>query len=108
MGYTTEEKHLEDQILDLFEDLKKHGHPIYWEHRSGQGGFQYKKGVPDFFVVYDGLHIEIETKGTDGKQSTLQRKFQWKCETVYHIPYCCPHSYQEFLDFFLPYTKSEE
>ena len=108
MGYTTDEQALTDKILKYFEELKDRGHPIYWEHRSGQGGFGYKKGAPDFFVVYDGLHIEVEVKGVDGRQSTMQQKFQWKCEQIYHIPYCCPHTWEEFITFITPYIKEEQ
>ena len=105
MGYTTDESKLTKDILTYFEELKNQGHPIYWEHRSGQGGLGYKKGAPDFFAVYNGIHIEIECKGSDGKQSAMQRKFQWKCETIYNIHYCCPHSFAEFLEFFSQFTK---
>jgi len=105
MGYSTEEQRLTKKILEYFEKLKDRGLPIYWEHRSGQGGLGYKKGLPDFFAVYDGQHLEIECKGSRGKQSTLQRKFQWKCETIYHIPYCCPHSFEEFIAFISNYIK---
>ena len=105
MGYTTDEQALTKKILDYFEDLKKRGYPLYWEHRSGQGGLGYKKGLPDFFAVYNGVHLEIEVKGQEGKQSAMQQKFQWKCETIYHIPYCCPHNWDEFIAFISQYIK---
>ena len=101
MGYTTDEAKVTNDILTYLENLKKFDHPIYWEHRSGQGGFGYKKGTPDLFIVYNGLHLEVEIKGAFGKRSSSQDKFKWKCETIWHIPYCCPHSLEEFVDWFL-------
>ena len=57
MAYRTEESSLMDKILDWLDAKQKEGAPLFWEHRSGSGGFNYKKGVPDLYVVASGHHI---------------------------------------------------
>ena len=102
MGYKTAEADLTDQVVDYLELLHMRGVPIYWEHRSGSGGFSYKKGTPDFFVVIRGLHIECELKAPHGKLSTMQEKFKWRCETEWEMLYVCPKSIEEFIKFIEP------
>lgn len=93
------------KITAYLDDLIKRGLPIYYEHRSGQGGYSYKKGVPDFFVVINGTHIEVETKYGDNERSTMQDKWKWRCEKQWLIPYCCPYTFEEFKEFIDPYIK---
>lgn len=105
MAYRTEESSLMDKILDWLDAKSKEGAPLYWEHRSGSGGFSYKKGVPDLYVVASGHHIEIETKAPSGRLSAMQEKFRWRCISQWHIPHLVPRTLKEvteFIEAFLP------
>ena len=99
MSRKTGEAKLTDKVEAYLDDLQKRGLPLFYEHRSGAGGFAYKKGSPDFFVVINGIHIEVELKAPDGKRSTMQDKFKWRCENEWHIPYCCPRTLEEFKQY---------
>ncbi len=105
MSRQTGEAKLTKQILEFLDEAQKRGLPVFFEHRSGSGGFNYKKGIPDLYVVVDGVHIELELKTTEGKRSAMQDKFKYRCEQIWHIPYCCPHSFEEFIEFIDPYIK---
>ena len=87
MSYKTREASLTQKVEEYLDSLQEEGLPLYYEHRSGSGGYGYKKGIPDFFIVIDGIHIECELKAEDGKLSTMQEKWRWRCQTKYHIPY---------------------
>ena len=108
MAYETSEQKLTRQILAYLKELSEKGAPLYWEHRSGQGGFGYKKGLPDLFLVLAGEHLEVELKGEKGKRSAAQDKFAWKCRDVYGIRYCCPHDFGEFLRWIEPILEEKE
>ena len=99
MGYKTGEASLTEKVIEYLDQLKKEGLPLYYEHRSGSGGFNYKKGVPDFFIVLNGVHIECELKTLTGKLSTMQEKFKWRCAVEWHMLYCCPRTIKEFKEF---------
>lgn len=84
-----------NDCLNYLTKLEKEGKPIYHEHRSGSVGFSVKKGIPDLFVVINGIHIECELKTPVGKRSTMQEKY----EVIFKskgIKYICPHSFDEF------------
>lgn len=98
MAYTTREGHLTEQCIKYLKSLESQGVPIYWEHRSGTGGFSYKKGIPDLFVVINGIHIEVELKAKNGKRSSMQDKWAYKF-SILHIHYVCPHSLNEFVEY---------
>lgn len=100
MAYTTGETKLTKEVIKFLDDQIKGGAPVFYEHRSGSGGFNYKKGIPDLYVVVAGVHLEIELKTVDGKRSTMQDKFKWRCENQWQIPYCCPRTFEEFKKFF--------
>ena len=100
MGYTTAETKVAKDVLKYLDELIKGGAPLFYEHRSGSGGLNYKKGIPDFYIVINGMHVEVELKAADGHLSTMQEKFKYRCEKIWHIPYCCPHSLEEFKKFF--------
>ena len=70
----TPERKVKKKLIDYIEGLKKSGIPIYYEPRSA-GGFTYRKGLPDLWIVYCGRHIEIEVKAPGGVQSTMQIKW---------------------------------
>ena len=100
MSYSTPEGNVQESIINFLEALEKSGSPLFYEIRTGQGGFGYKKGRSDLFIVYKGRHAEIEVKAPDGKRSTMQDKWKWKCESIYKVDYCCPTSFEEFMDWF--------
>lgn len=104
MSNTTEESKLTEKLLSRIDELIKKGYPLYWEHRSGSGGFNYRKGVADLFLVVNGTHIEIELKAKKGKRSTAQEKFAYKCQ-LRNIPYICSNDLEELKSYikkFLP------
>ena len=47
----------------------------YWERRNA-AGFNYKKGIPDLWCLYKGVHYEIETKDPNGDTSVMQDKYK--------------------------------
>ena len=94
MSRTTKETKLAKDLLNWFDELIEQGKPIYYEHRSGSGGFNYHRGVPDLFIVIGETHIECELKAPDGKLSGDQEKFRWKCERR-GTPYLCPRTLDE-------------
>lgn len=105
MAYVTLETAIANKLIAWLKEKEKEGAPLTWEHRSGSGGFGYKKGVPDFYVVVDGRHLEIELKAPNGRLSPMQEKFKWRCETQWNIPYLSPRSAEEaiaFVESFLP------
>lgn len=105
MAYRTPESSLADKCLAWLKKRKEEGAPLYWEHRSGSGGFNYKEGVPDLFVVANGRHLEIELKAPKGKLSAMQEKFRYRCWKEWNIPHLVPKDIETFASFvesFLP------
>lgn len=105
MAYSTLETAIANKVLAWLKQKSKEGAPLFWEHRSGSGGFSYKKGVPDLYVVVNGRHLEIELKTPTGRLSPMQEKFKWRCESEWNMPYLCPRSAEEAIEFvssFLP------
>lgn len=83
----TPEKEVQNQILNYLEELKDSGAPIFYERRQS-GGVNYKKGIPDIYIVINGIHIEVECKRVNGKLSVMQEKFREmcdKCNIIYYI-----------------------
>lgn len=98
MSRKTEEGKVQQSIIDYVNYLYDLGHPIFYERRQA-GGFNYKKGRPDLFVVYNGIHIEIEVKKPGGKQSSMQTKFENKCKEKYNCLYLCVDDLSQFVKF---------
>lgn len=67
----TPEKMIQSKIIAYLSKLADEGHPIFYERRQA-GGFSYKKGLPDIYVVYNGKHIEVEVKQPGGQLSPMQ------------------------------------
>ena len=70
----TPEKEVQNQIVAYFKKLNDAGINNYVERRQA-GGFSYKMGLPDLFVVIFGKHIEIEVKRPGGKPRATQEKW---------------------------------
>jgi hypothetical protein len=95
---------ISDKCLNYLDQLKKEGYPLFYEHRSGSGGFNYKKGIPDMYIVIGVIHIECEMKTPYGHLSTMQVK--WRDRLIKNgTPYINPRSFEEFktfIDSYLP------
>lgn len=57
---------------------------IFFEKRQA-GGFQYRKGIPDLYFVFNHEHIEIEIKDPNGSPSPMQLAWQRKFKELYKI-----------------------
>lgn len=71
----TPEGKVKKKLINYIKDLQQAGEKIYYEPREA-GGYTYRKGQPDYWMVYDGRHIEIEVKAPGGEQSAMQIKWQ--------------------------------
>ena len=91
----TPERNVKNKINDYIKSLQKQKIKIYSEPRI-VGGYTYKKGVPDIWVVLNGRHIEFEIKREDGGiLSTMQLQYQ-KYFTDLGIPCYTVNSLDEF------------
>ena len=77
----TPEKLVQNKIIKYLKELRKKGYPCYVERRQA-GGYSYKKGIADLYVVYNGIHIEIEVKKVGGKLSPMQEKWKEECNEL--------------------------
>lgn len=93
----TLEKKVQNSIINYLKKLKENDEPLFFERRQA-GGFSYKKGIPDLYAVYYGLHIEIEVKKVGGKLSTMQEKFKDMCYKN-NIKYICTDNVDSFINF---------
>lgn len=93
----TPEKKVQNKILIYLKELKENNEPLFFERRQA-GGYSYKKGIPDIYAVYYGLHIEIEVKKVGGKLSIMQEKFRDMCYKN-NIKYICTDDIDDFVNF---------
>ena len=70
----TPERKVKKKLINYIKGLQNSGIPIYYEPREA-GGFTYRQGLPDLWIVYNNRHIEIEVKAPGGEQSTMQLKW---------------------------------
>lgn len=92
------ENKIQQQVINYVKKLENEGYPIFYERRQA-GGFNYKKGRPDLFVVYNGIHIEVEMKKIGGKQSSMQEKFENRCKEKYNCHYICCDNLDDFIEY---------
>ena len=101
------EAKISEKCLKYLQELKDRGVPIEWFHRSGSGGFAYKKGIPDMYIVLGPFHIECEMKTPYGHLSTMQ--VTWKNRFIrLGTPYLNPTTFEEFktyLDSLIDYMS---
>ena len=57
----TPEQKGQNTIEANLKKFQKQGEPLFFEKRQA-GGWNYKKGMPDLYVVYKGIHYEFEIK----------------------------------------------
>ena len=98
MSYITPEKKVQNKIIDYLKHLRKSGHPIEFERRQA-GGFNYDKGKPDIWIVYNGIHIEVEVKQKNGYLSINQQKWKERFEKI-NCKYMTVDSFEDFLNKF--------
>ena len=92
------ELNIQKKVLTYFKELQLSGHPIFFERRQA-GGLAYKEGIPDIYVVYNGIHIEIEMKDVGGDVRARQEAFERKCKN-WGIIYLRPDTFNEVKLFF--------
>jgi len=96
MAQTPEDK-IKKQITDYVDLLeKKHDIPIVWERRDASG-LGYRRGRCDLFIVYNGIHIEVEVKTPKGIMSAMQETWQRYC-VAHNIKHIVVHSKKEFVE----------
>lgn len=91
----TESQILQD-VIDYFKKMKSLGYPVYVERRQA-GGFSYKSGIPDLYAIYNGKHIEIETKTEDGELSSMQEVWKRFFNNI-GVIYICARSLDDVKD----------
>lgn len=71
----TPEKRVQNSIIKFLDSVKrKDGTLLYFRRQAG--GFSYKDGLPDLWVLYHGLHLEVEVKAVGGSPDPLQLKWE--------------------------------
>lgn len=81
----TPETRVKNEIINYLKALQLvYNEPIEVCRRDA-GGYNYKKGLPDCYFVYNGIHVELEFKAPDGKPSTMQLMWQRKFKQLYNI-----------------------
>ena len=98
------ETKIQKKILDYLKSLKELGEPIFYERREAIG-LSYKKGIPDIYAVYNGIHIEIEVKTPEGELSTMQEKFRDRCKQI-NILWICARNVKEVEEFIIQLKES--
>lgn len=106
MSYLTPEKKVQNKIIDFCKKLENLGYPIYCERRQA-GGFSYKAGQADLYIIYNGQHVEVEVKKQDGKQKALQIKWEEKCKKL-NCLYILANSFDSFYEQISPLLGLEK
>ena len=89
----TPEKVVQNAIIDYCKKLYDAGFPVWCERRQA-GGFSYKTGIPDLYIVVNGVHIEVEVKRPGGQLRPMQEKFRDKCIRL-HIAWMCADNVED-------------
>lgn len=80
----SKEQKVQNNIEAYLRSLQKQNKPIFFEKRQA-GGYTYKKGMPDMYIVVNSKHIEIEIKKHNGKASSMQLAWKKKLKELYNI-----------------------
>lgn len=91
----TPEKKVQNSIIEYCKELYKQGYKVYVERRQA-GGFNYKMGIPDLYIVINGQHIEVEVKAPNGHLRPMQEKFRDLCLKL-NIHWYCVNNVDEFI-----------
>lgn len=73
----TPEQKVQNKIEKYLKWLQGEGEQVFFEKRQA-GGFTYRKGIPDLYVVVKGTHIEFEIKRVGGEPTPMQIMWQRK------------------------------
>jgi len=65
---------------ELTKEMKKYWKNNGWLAIRNQQNIGSHKGLADFIVLKDGMHIFVELKGEKGRQSPIQKDFQKNIE----------------------------
>ena len=90
----TPEKRVQNKIIDFLKSIPN----LQYERRQA-GGFNYHKGAPDIWFVYNGRHCEIEVKAPGGHPSSLQLKAE-ESYLKAGAYYWRGDNHMDFIDFF--------
>lgn len=96
----TPEKKVQNSIEKYLSRLQT-DHPEYhilFFRRQALAGMGYKNGLPDIFVIVNGLHLEVEIKKPGGTPSAFQIKWQREFKNN-NVPCCIVDSLDEFKKF---------
>lgn len=86
----TPEAKVKSSIVKYLSQLKAQREPIFHDVRQA-GSFNYKEGMPDIWLLYYGVHVEVEVKALGGHQRAAQEKWQ-KIFTDSQVPCFCVDS----------------
>lgn len=105
MAKITPEKRVQIQIIDYLDSLKEEGLPLEWFRRDAIGP-NYKKGLPDIWVITNGRHIEIEVKAPGCINERSAKQIEWeKRFNACRIPYMVVDSLERFKELFSLYKR---
>ena len=65
-----------NKTIGYLKKLISKGYSIYYERRQA-GGFNYKIGLPDLWLVINGYHYEIEFKSDENKIYYRTEQLYW-------------------------------
>lgn len=90
-----EETNLQEAIINKIKSLQAEGVKIDYDRRQTANS-SYKKGSADIWVVFYGIHIEVEIKTPTGERSALQETWERWCNYM-EIPYMLVKSVDDFV-----------
>ena len=103
-----EEQKLQNKIEKYLKELAKNNQPVFFEKRQA-GGFNYKIGIPDLYIVINGYHIEFEIKKSKGgKLSVSQLKWMERFNSNYKIDNYVIYDFETaklIIDTYLSYSQ---
>jgi hypothetical protein len=105
MAYLTPETKIKNAIIAYCNEQYDKGVPMLCFRRDS-ASINYRRGLPDMYIIYGAYHIEVETKTPDGELSIDQIKWRDRL-TRMGTPYLVARSLQDFKDFLLALPISE-
>ena len=90
----TPERKVKKKIIEYLK-----AHDICHEPREA-GGFTYRKGRADLWLVYMGTHVEVEVKAPGGTMSPMQYKWADYCKQ-HGVPCYCVSSVEDLYNIFI-------
>lgn len=95
------EKTLQNKVIEYLKKLKEKNIPVFWNKRQS-GGWNYRIGLPDLYVVINGKHLEIEIKSPERDIVYKPEQLLWKTEfEKLNIPHLISNNYQEIVGFII-------